>query len=95
MNCVSTKDLQNVVDRINRTTGSPLASYVEGADGKYKPQGGNYHLDSNVGGISLERMMPTGSGVVVVLNRGTKADLYARMHAWLSGYEAGQKTAKA
>jgi len=88
---ISTKDLQAVVDRINRLTGSPMYMYnmTEDENGKgiYKASIGNYHLSGAYGGYSLHRMDTDGGGVQDVLGCGhlAKRDLYDRMHAFIRG----------
>lgn len=88
-NRVSIKDLEAIVSRINRITGSPEASYVKDAAGKYTAQIGNYHLDGAYGGYALHRMVSEGGAVSDVLHVGhvSKRELQRLMFAFISGIE--------
>ena len=88
MNRITESQLQAVVDRLNRITGSPLAPYVNG-----KAQIGNYHLSHAYGGVCLHRMHNEGGGVSSPLSTGhiTKRELLGLMHAYISGLTAAQE----
>lgn len=88
---ISEKQLKALVDRINAATGSPMKGYVKQLDGRYKAQIGHYHLDINIGGTALERIVNEGGGVTQVLHRGTKSDLWDRAQAFLKGFETAQE----
>lgn len=90
MNRITESQLQAVVDRLNRVTGSPMAPYVDG-----KAQIGNYHLSHAYGGVCLHRMHNEGGGVSSPLSIGhvTKRELYGLIHAYLSGLLAAQEAA--
>jgi len=81
-NRVTEKQLQAIVDRINRITGSPLEPYANG-----KAQIGNYHLSHAYGGVCLHRMHNDGGGVSSPLSVGhvTKRELANLMHAYICG----------
>lgn len=85
---ITDKDLQGVVDRINRVTKSPTVSYMQ-VDGKLVAQVGNFHLDYAYGGVSLRRMVTDVGGCDNVLSIGyvTKGELYRLMHAFIRGIE--------
>lgn len=89
---ITEKDLEAVVTRINRATGSPETSYLRDNDGKLTAQIGNYHIDHAYGGVSLHRMSNEHGGISDVFSCGhiPKKELYHRMHAFLAGYEAAQ-----
>ena len=91
MDRITEKQLQAVVDRINRITNSPMVPYAKVGD-KYVAQIGNYHLSHAYGGVSLERMSNDGGGVTQPFGCGhvSKRDLYNRMQAFLSGLDAGK-----
>ena len=74
--------LQAVVDRINRITGSPLTPYTDG-----KINIGNYHLSGAYGGVCLHRMHNDGGGVSSPLSTGhiPKRDLLNLMFAFIEG----------
>lgn len=76
------KQLQAIVDRINRITGSPMSPYING-----KAQVGNYHLSHAYGGVSLHRMHNEGGGVSEPLCCGhiAKRELAQLMYAFIAG----------
>ena len=84
MNRVTEKDLQAIVDRINRITGSPPAPYIDG-----KAQIGNYHLSHAYGGVCLHRMCNDVGGVSSPLSTGhiPKRELAGLMYAFINGIE--------
>lgn len=89
MSRITIKDLKAVCERLNRITGSPLAGYVKGEDGKYQSQVGNFHISQAYGGYSLHRMMNEAGGVSDVFYSGhvPARDLYNQMHAFIRGIE--------
>ncbi len=94
---ITEKDLQAVVDRINRITGSPMIPYArDDSIGRHVAQIGNYHISHTYGGVCLHRMVTTGGGVSSVLGGGhvPKRDLYDRMHAYLAGLEESREAGK-
>jgi hypothetical protein len=84
MNRVTEKDLEAIVNRINRITGSPAEPYING-----KAQPGNYHISHAYGGVCLHRMSNTSGGVSSPLSTGhiPKRDLANLMHAFINGLE--------
>jgi hypothetical protein len=93
MSRITDKDLQAVVARINRITGSPMDYAQPCAKGVlFCSNIGNYHLDYAYGGVQLCRVCNTGGGVSNVLGCGhvSKRELYERMHAFISGLEASK-----
>lgn len=89
---ITQKDLEAVVARLNRLTGSPEKPYVRDEKGSlYDAQGkslstGNYHLSYAYGGVSLHRVCSSG-GINDVFRCGhiPKRDLYEKMHSFISG----------
>ena len=94
-NQITIKNLESVVLRINKLTGSPESSYTKNANGKFTANIGNYHLDGAYGGYALHRMQSIGGGVQDVFRIGhvSKRELYNAMFAFISGIEATQKPA--
>jgi len=92
MNRVTDKQLQAVVDRLNRLTGSPLEPYAKEGD-KYAAQVGNYHLSHAYGGVCLHRMHNESGGVSSPLSTGhvSKRELLGLLHAYISGIESQQE----
>jgi hypothetical protein len=90
MNRITEKQLQAVVDRLNRITGSPLEPYIGG-----EAQIGNYHLSHAYGGVCLHRMYNEGGGVSSPLSTGhiTKRELMGLLHAYINGIESHQEVA--
>ena len=86
MKRITERELESVVDRLNRTMGTPATPYVQ-VDGKFVAQIGNYNLSWAYGGVNLEQIVNEGGGVRNVFGCGhvTKRDLYDRMQAYLSG----------
>ena len=82
------KQLEHMVSRINKATGSPEASYTKHGD-KYTANIGNYHLDGAYGGWQLQRMCTDGGGVDQPIGGGyvPKRELYDKMRAYLAGIE--------
>jgi len=88
MQRITESQLQAVVDRLNRITGSPMAPYADG-----KAQIGNYHLSHAYGGVCLHRMHNEGGGVSCPIIGGhvPKRELYGLMQAYISGLTANQE----
>ena len=95
MERITEKQLEAVVERINRMTGSPLASYTKQADGSLKANIGNYHLDYAYGSVGLVRMHNESGGVESIISLDTKRGLYNRMHAYCAGLSQGKELVKA
>ena len=89
-NVITVKNLQAVVDRINKTTGSPSTQYSATIPGAANI--GNYHLSSAYSGYALHRTVNASGGIRDVSNSGhmSKRALYDLMHAYLAGYEDGK-----
>lgn len=96
MERITIKHLQALVDRMNRVTGSPLAPYVKDESGKYKSQVGNFHISQAYGGYCVHRMGNEAGGITTPIDYGHEPAraLYEKMHAWLRGFEAAQRTIK-
>jgi len=89
-NRITERDLQALVDRINRATNSPMESWARTKAGKYSANIGNYHLSGAYGGYELHRMFNAGGGVTNPLNTGhiPKRELYYILRAFLTGIGA-------
>jgi hypothetical protein len=83
-NRITEKQLQAIVDRLNRITGSPSAPYVGNV-----AQVGNYHLSHAYGGVCLHRMHNEGGGVSSPLSIGhiPKRELAGLLHAFIAGID--------
>lgn len=95
---ITIENLQAKVDHINRMTGMPLESYTKGADGKFTPNAGNYHLDGAYGGYELQRMDLTvgcsGTSDVFRCGHVSKRELAGKLDAFINGLEAAQPVTK-
>lgn len=83
-------DLQRIVDRLNKNTGSPLHPYTKDpSTGKFTAQIGCYHLDYAYGGVALHRMHGESESVTDVLRVGhvPKPELHRLMLAYESGMD--------
>lgn len=90
MNRVTEKELEAIVGRINRMTGSPDTAYTRQPEGRMKANIGNYHLSYAYGGVQLVRMTNEGGGVSNVLGTGhvPKRELAGLMYAFINGLDA-------
>ena len=86
----SEKDLNGLVNRLNRITNSPMAAYTEDANGKFRANIGNYRLDYAYGGVKLVRMHNEMGGVSTPLYMGyeTKRTAYNLIAAFIAGIES-------
>ena len=89
---ITIANLQAVVDRINRVTGSPSTPWRREGD-RNRANIGNYHLSHAHGGACLHRMANESGGVTTPLGFGhvPKRELYEQLHAFLRGIEAAQE----
>lgn len=98
MRRVTEKQLQSIVDRINRTMGTPMKPYApyDAAKGGCQPNANCYHLSHAYGGVALHKMSATPgcTGVSDVFSSGhiPKRELAELMYAWLRGVDAGRGT---
>lgn len=85
---ITIANLEAVVDRINRVTGSPSTPWRREGD-RNRANIGNYHLSHAYGGVSLHRMANEPGGVTTPLglDHVPKRELYEQMNAFLRGLE--------
>lgn len=90
MSRITQKDLECLVERINKATGSPVATCTKQTNKQYVWNIGNYHLDYAYGGVKLVRTCNEGGGISNISTGGfgTKRELYNWMQAFLVGHEA-------
>jgi hypothetical protein len=90
---ITKKDLQGMINRLNRVTGSPDTYSDKQADGKFKSNIGHYHLDFAYGGAKLVRTVNESGGITCPISMGyeTKKDAYYMIHAFISGVESTQE----
>ena len=88
MERIKQKDLEILVERINKATNSPLKAYRrDNPTGKYTGNVGHYSLDYAYGGVKLVRMVNQSGGIRVISTGGfgTKRELYHWLQAFLAG----------
>jgi len=83
---VTEKQLEAIVDRINKATNQPATPYTKTPSGP-KANIGNYHLGFQYGGVSLQQMHNEGGGVNVIFETSPKRELADKMHAFLFGID--------
>ena len=97
-NRVTEKQLQAVVDRINRIMGTPLQPYGENINGRCNPQANCYHLSFAYGGAALHCMSDKAgcTGVRDIFGyHMPKRELMEKMQAFISGIYEKQELSKA
>ncbi len=85
---VTLRDLEYLVDEINRVTGSPMTAYTRSAiDGRLRSNIGNYYLDAAYGGYTLYRVDNAAGSVTTPLGIGhlPKREIYNLLVAFLAG----------
>lgn len=89
---ITIANLEAVVARINRVTGSPSTPWRREGD-RNRANIGNYHLSHAYGGVCLHRMANESGGVTTPLGSGhvPKRELYEQLHAFLRGIEVAQE----
>jgi len=82
------KDLEIIVDQINRAQGCPMTTYTL-KNGEYEANVGNYHLSFAYGGVSLRQVANKDGGASEPLGTGhiPKKALYGVLKAFLAGLE--------
>ena len=88
---ITIANLEAVVDRINRVTGSPSSPWRR-EGGRNRANIGNYHLSRAYGGVCLHRMANESGGVTTPLGLGhvPNRELYYQLHAFVRGLEIGK-----
>ena len=91
---ITIANLQAVVDRINRVTGSPSTPWRR-EGGRSRANIGNYHLSQCYGGVCLHRMSNESGGVTTPLGLGyvPKRELYYQLHTFVRGLEVAKEVA--
>ncbi len=92
MQTVKLAQLEAVVKRINKMTGSPETSWRKEGE-KNVANIGNYHLDFAYGMQRLSRMTSEGGGTtdVMGIGYGSKRETLNAMFAFISGLESAKK----
>ena len=91
---ISIKQLENVVNHLNRITGHNEKPYTRVND-RLVASVGTYILDGAYGGWKLCQMANESGGQRDVLSTGycSKPELYTAIHCYISGLEQTKKTA--
>lgn len=84
---ISKRDLEATVDRLNIAAGTPCTPYTKVADGKFRANPGNYHLDWAYGGVKFVRMENEGGGISNPTHMGfeSKKVCYDMLHSFIAG----------
>lgn len=88
MDRITEKQLEFLVQSINKLTNSPQEPYSR-IDGKCSANVGNFHLYHAYGGVNMHRMSNTGGGVNTPVGMGTrtKRELYNDLQSFIRGLE--------
>ena len=91
MKRITQKDLEYLVERINKITGSPKTPYTKNGIG-YTTNIDNYHLDYAYDGVQLVRTVNKAGGVQTISQccHTPKRELYNWMQAFIAGHTAKQ-----
>ena len=91
MKRITDRDLDGVVARLNRITGSP-DTYADKSGPTLKINVGHYYLEKAYGGNQLVRICNPGGGVTTPLGSGfdTKRECYEKIQAFICGIETRQ-----
>jgi hypothetical protein len=89
---ITIKDLEGLVDTLNRVTGQSMEPWSKNEQGKFTANIGNYHLAGAYGGYELHQMVNNGGGVTVIINGyQSKKDLFYQLRALLDGIRIGKE----
>ena len=93
MERITKKQLERLVNWINRATNSPETAFTVDETGKYTANIGAFYLSGAYGGVNLVRICTDGGGVENVFNHGhvPKRQLWQEMRAFLAGLEAAKR----
>lgn len=89
MDRITEKQLESMVEYLNKLTGNPVTSYIKHSDGHYTQNVGNYHLDYAYGGVKLCQMLEHGVSDISS-GYGTKRELWDWIRAYTKGIELGK-----
>jgi hypothetical protein len=86
---ITVKHLHPLVDRLNRTAGTPSEPWSYDEDGKIRSNIGNFHLSSAYGGHSLHQTLTEYGAIRDVFSIGhvSARALYDQIRTFLSGME--------
>lgn len=92
-NRITDSMLQARIDRLNKLTGSPMAPYIQNANGKWEAQIGNFHLSHAYGGVCVHRMVNESGGcsTPIVYGHVTKRECFDALCAFMAGIEFSQQ----
>ncbi len=85
---ITTAQLETLIARLNRITGSPETPWTQ-VDGCNVANVGNYHLSSAYAGVCVHRMANTSGGASspIVGYHVPKRQLFDLLHAYIRGIE--------
>jgi hypothetical protein len=90
MSRVTKRNLEGLVERINKITNSPLVPWRRNNDGRLRANIGNFHLSGAYGGYAVHRMVTDGGGIEVAFGGGyaPKRELWELGQAYINGLQA-------
>jgi len=89
---VTEKQLEAQCTHLNTLTGSPLAPWTKGEDGRFHSNVGCFHINYDYNQPQLQRITNESGGVSNVLNyRGTKSEVSRLIYAYAEGIYHGQR----
>ena len=92
MNRITQKDLESIVNRINRTANMPMNAYTREGD-RNVANVGHYYVSGAYGGVQLLQIVNEAGGVrTITSGYCPKRELYYQMHAFLRGLETAQES---
>ncbi len=89
---ITDKQLQVMIDRLNRITNNPSEPWTLDKDGRSRANIGNYHLSFAYGGVDAHRMTNTGGGCESLTGgHGTRRELEGYLRGMMRGIESEQE----
>jgi hypothetical protein len=91
---VTKKDLERELKRLNETFGFKGYKYGRLKNGKLKPMGKGFDIDSAYGGVSLVFMKAPSTGQSTISRRMSSRELYDYMQSLRSGVDMYRRRSK-
>ena len=87
---ITSKNLENLCEHLNKLTDNPIEPYTKNASGDYDANVGAYLISGAYGGWALHQMDNDKGGERDVLSSGhvPARELFNLIHAYLRGMEA-------
>ncbi len=93
MRRITKQDLENAIDRLNATAGTPTEPWAKDKAGKFRANIGNYHLDGAYGGWKFTQHVNEGGGCnnPTAMGFETKRDCLAMINAFTAGLTSAKQ----